>query len=321
MKPFVVFLFSAIRVVAQAHSAAGIAGTVSDPPGAAVPQASVRLFTPDATFRQTTTTDEQARFRFERLAPAEYLIEARTEGLDQASPEIVKVEPGRTSEVQLRLDVRGLATQVQVTAAGTPQSTIEAGKALDIIDSPQLERRAGILVGEAARLVPGLRVQQLGGPGSFTRIPMRGLRAADNGVLTDGMRLRDPASVQGDATAFPGDLQLINTDRIEILRGLGSSVYGANATAGVLHPVTDAVGGAPAARSAAKAAASAWRADWRGSPGEARTAGSATAPAPRTRMSTAASTASKACATRVRRASFSGALRPWPPSRAACGPR
>lgn len=243
MKQFAVFLFSAISVFAQAHSAAGIAGTVSDPSGAAVPQALVRLFTRDATFQQTTTTDAQGRFRFERLAPAEYLIEARTDGLDQASPEVVKVEPGRTAEVELRLDVRGLATQVQVTAAATPQSTIESGKALDIVDSSQFERRAEILVGEAVRLVPGLRVQQLGGPGSFTRIQMRGLRAADTGVLIDGMRLRDPASVQGDATAFLGDLQLINTDRVEVLRGLGSSIYGTNATAGVLNLVTDPGGG------------------------------------------------------------------------------
>jgi outer membrane receptor protein involved in Fe transport len=72
---------------------------------------------------------------------------------------------------------------------------------------------------------------------------MRGLRAADTGVLIDGMRLRDPASVQGDATAFLGDLQLIQTDRVEILRGLGSSIYGTNSTAGVLNLVTDSGGG------------------------------------------------------------------------------
>ena len=243
MKQFAVFLISTLCVFAQAPESAGLAGTVSDPSGAAAPQATVRLFTRDATWQQTTTTDARGRFRFERLAPAEYLVEARTEGLDQASPVPVRIERGRIAEVALKLEIRGLATQVQVTAAVTPQSTIEAGKALDVVDSAMLERRAEIILSEAVRLVPGLRVQQLGGPGSFTRIQMRGLRAADTGVLIDGMRLRDPASVQGDATAFLGDMQLINTDRVEILRGLGSSVYGTNATAGVLNLVTDSGGG------------------------------------------------------------------------------
>ena len=243
MKQFAVFLFSALGVFAQGQGSTGIAGYVTDPSQAAVPQATVRLFTRDATVQQTTSTDAQGRFRFERLAPAEYLIEARTETLDQASPVLVRVESGRMAEIELKLEIRGLATQVQVTAAATPQSTIEAGKALDVVDSAMLERRAEIILSEAVRLVPGLRVQQLGGPGSFTRIQMRGLRAADTGVLIDGMRLRDPASVQGDATAFLGDMQLINTDRIEILRGLGSSVYGTNATAGVLNLVTDSGGG------------------------------------------------------------------------------
>ena len=243
MKQFAVFLFSAFCVFAQAPEPSGLAGTVTDPSGAPVPQATVRLFTRDATWQQTTTTDAQGRFRFERLAPAEYLVEARTDGLDQASPAPVRIERGRTAEVALRLEIRGLATQVQVTAAATPQSTIEAAKALDVVDSAMLERRAEIILSEAVRLVPGLRVQQLGGPGSFTRIQMRGLRAADTGVLIDGMRLRDPASVQGDATAFLGDMQLIDTDRIEILRGLGSSIYGTNATAGVLNLVTDSGGG------------------------------------------------------------------------------
>lgn len=243
MKQFAVFLFSAFSVFAQPPGGAGLDGSVTDPSGAAVPQATVRLFTRDATFQQSTTTSPEGRFRFDRLPPAEYLLEARTDTLDQASPVTVRVEAGRITKVELKLDIRGLATQVQVTAAVTPQSTVESGKALDIVDSAMLERRAEILLSEAVRLVPGLRVQQLGGPGSFTRVQMRGLRAADTGVLIDGMRLRDPASVQGDATAFLGDMQLIQTDRVEILRGLGSSIYGTNATAGVLNLVTDSGGG------------------------------------------------------------------------------
>jgi iron complex outermembrane receptor protein len=62
-------------------------------------------------------------------------------------------------------------------------------------------------------------------------------------VLIDGFRFRDPASPQGEATAFIGDLLLVNADRIEVLRGSGSSLYGTHADGGVVNIVTDAGGG------------------------------------------------------------------------------
>lgn len=238
-----VFSISAWSVFAQQAPASLLRGRVLDPASAAVPQAVVRLYGRDSNFQRVTTTDAQGQFLFERLPAADYLVEARTSSLDQASPVSIRIGPGQDARLDLTLEVRGLTTRVFVTAAATPLSTTGAGKAMDAIGQAELERRQEITVAEAVRLVPGLRVQQLGGPGSFTRIQIRGLRAADTGILIDGMRLRDPASVQGDATAFLGDLQLVDTERIEILRGLGSSIYGTNATAGVLNLVTDPGGG------------------------------------------------------------------------------
>ena len=54
----------------------------------------------------------------------------------------------------------------------------------------------------------------------------RGMRPNDTSLLIDGFRLRDAGSPQGDATAFLGDLLLVDTDRIEVLRGSGASLYG-----------------------------------------------------------------------------------------------
>lgn len=237
-----IFLLT-IGVSAEDTAAHRLTGEVVDPSGAAVPGASVRLYGRDGSQQWQAITDEQGRYSFERVPAGEFLLEARTDGLDQASPVVVRLS-GRRAQVQdLKLAMGGLRARVQVTATVTPQSTVESGKALDVVDAAELERRGEITFTEAVRLVPGLRVQQLGGPGSFTRIQMRGLRAADTGVLIDGVPMRDAASVQGDATAYLGDLQLVDTDRIEVLRGLGSSIYGTNATAGVINIVTDQGGG------------------------------------------------------------------------------
>ncbi len=236
-----VFL-SALAVSAQQASTHTLRGRVLDPSASGVPNAAVRIYSHDNSFQRSARTDVQGAYLFERLPEGEFLVEARTTGLDQASPvAITLTSPDQT--LDLALEVRGLATRVVVTAAVTPQSTVESGKAMDVVDRAEMERRQEITFTEAVRELPGLRVQQLGGPGSTTRIQMRGLRAADTGLLVDGMRLRDVAGVQGDAMAFLGDLQLVNTDRIEVLRGLGSSIYGTNTTAGVLNMVTDQGGG------------------------------------------------------------------------------
>ena len=93
--------------------------------------------------------------------------------------------------------------------------------------------------------LPGIRVQSLGGPGSLTTIQTRGLRSHDTAVLIDGMRFRDAASPQGDATGFLSNLTTVDTEQIEVMRGSGSSLYGSNAMAGVIN-VTSRTGGGPA---------------------------------------------------------------------------
>jgi iron complex outermembrane receptor protein len=241
---FVGFLLMAPCVFSQGvKSDAALSGEVLDPSGAGVPAAAVRVYSRDGAVQRTVASDPFGRYRFEQLPPGDYLVEARTAGLDQASPVAVRLD-GQPVKLNLQLEVRGLATRVQVTASATAQSTVEAGKAMDVVDSGEIARREEFLFTETLRQVPGLRVQQLGGPGSLARILARGLRAADTAVLVDGMRFRDPAAVQGDATAFIGDLQMVNSDRVEILRGSGSSLYGTNAIGGVVNLVTDQGGGA-----------------------------------------------------------------------------
>jgi outer membrane receptor protein involved in Fe transport len=69
------------------------------------------------------------------------------------------------------------------------------------------------------------------------------LRTQDTAVLFDGMRFRDAGSPQGDASGFLGDLMVADTDRLEFLRGSGSSLYGSNALGGVLNVISRMGGG------------------------------------------------------------------------------
>lgn len=241
IRSFAFVIFGVLALNAQDAGIYSLTGRVVDPAGAGVPGASVRLHARTQDLVRTAATGPDGTFRFERLPAGDYLAEARTTGLDQVNP--VAVQIPAQDELTLALEVERLITQVLITASSTPLFADEAAKAMDVLDAESLDRRAEIVVSEALRVTPGLRVQQLGGPGSFVRILTRGMRAYDTSVTIDGMRFRDAAAVQADATAFLGDLQLVNSDRVEVLRGTGSSLYGSNALGGVINLVTDQGGG------------------------------------------------------------------------------
>lgn len=240
-RSFAIILFGVLAAQAQDANIHTLTGRVLDPEGAGAPGAVVRLHARTQDLMRSVTSAADGTYRFERLPAGEYLVEARTAGLDQVNPVLARVP--MADALDLRLEVERLTTQVQITASATPLFADEAAKAMDVFDAEALERRAEITLSEALRVAPGLRVQQLGGPGSFVRILTRGLRAYDTSLTIDGMRFRDAGAVQADAAAFLGDLLLVNSDRVEVLRGTGSSLYGSNALGGVINMVTDQGGG------------------------------------------------------------------------------
>jgi iron complex outermembrane receptor protein len=227
----------------QAAGEASITGHVKDPQGASLPGATVTLYARERTFSLTTTSDSTGTYRFEKLAPGEYLVEAEAEGLASANAQAVVVERGKSATLDISLELSGVRSTVVVTAADTPQAVDEVSKAVTVVDQREIDERDESAIAESLRPVPGLRVQQLGGPGSFTSIKTRGLRNEDTAVLIDGLRFRDAAATQGDASGFLEDLIVTDVSRVEVLRGSGSSLYGSNAIGGVINVVTDEGGG------------------------------------------------------------------------------
>jgi iron complex outermembrane receptor protein len=214
---------------------------VTDPQGAILPNAKVTLYTRDSRIRMNNLTDRTGTCRFEQLAPDEYLIEAEATGFARAPTHILHVEQGANTSLDISLPLAGVSEQVVITAQATAQPVDEVSKAISVVDSREIEKRDEYAVTDALRTVPGLRIQQLGGPGRLVSIKARGLRNQDTAVLIDGIRFRDATT--GDATSFLSDFLVTNLDRVEVLRGSGSSLYGTNAIGGVVNIVTDEGGG------------------------------------------------------------------------------
>ena len=240
-KQHLTFLFFTLfGASAFAQSFVSLHGKALDPQRAGIPDALVSLESRNGSARFTTTADETGRYVFERVTPGAYLLETQAPGF---GIEAVAVELVRDTERDIVLPVAALQTQVVVTASGTAQTTDEVSKALTVVDANDTNLRGEFALTDALRDVPGLRIERQGGPGALTSIRVRGMRIQDTSVLVDGFRVRDAASPQGDASGFLSDMTMTDADRVEVLRGAGSSQYGTNAMAGVINVVTAEGGG------------------------------------------------------------------------------
>jgi vitamin B12 transporter len=235
------FSFFAVLACAQGQGVR-VSGQVTDSSGGIVPRATIKLHSRSAGGSFVANSDNQGVYAL-TVPKGTYLIEAEAPGLHLAK-QAAPLEVNGQTDLPLQLSAGPVNTSIQITATGTPQSLDETAKAVDFIGRAELDQRGVQSAAEGLREVPGLRVEQRGGPGFYTTIQTRGLRTFDTAVLIDGMRFRDVGATQGDASSFLTDLLLVDTGRIEVLRGAGSSIYGTNAIGGVINMVTDSGGGA-----------------------------------------------------------------------------
>ena len=184
MKCLFLFLLTALSV-----TAADLSGRVLDPSGAPVANARVTLTGRENGVRLTSVTKQSGEYRLFSIRAGSWIIEGQAEGFGASEAQSLEVTDITTADI--RPTIARITTQVQVTAAAVAQTVDEQSKALDIVDSAQIERRAEFSVAEAIRTLPGVRVHQLGGPGAFTRVAIRGMRSTDTSFLIDGFRLRD----------------------------------------------------------------------------------------------------------------------------------
>jgi outer membrane cobalamin receptor len=238
-------LFALIFVLSAAPALAGdLTIRVLDPQFAAVPRARIHLIRGDGTWTSSVIASDTGVHRFQLLAPGRYLATASAEGF-ATNVVPIRVETEGDSEAEIRLALSSVSESVVVTGADRAQRLSDSTKSMSVVDAEEMEARDEYFIPEAIRTTPGLRVEQLGGPGSFTSLKIRGLRTEDTAILIDGARLRDPSAPQGDASSYIENLVAPDLDRVEILRGSGSTLHGTNAGGGVINIVTASGGGEP----------------------------------------------------------------------------
>ena len=126
------------------------------------------------------------------------------------------------------------AQPIVVTATRIAQPVAETLGDVRVIDQAQIRSAAGMSLVELLQVQAGVEILANGGPGQTTNVFLRGSNASHVVVLVDGVRV---GSATSGTTAFE-HLPLTLIERIEVLRGPGSSLYGADAIGGVIQIFT-----------------------------------------------------------------------------------
>jgi iron complex outermembrane receptor protein/vitamin B12 transporter len=216
-------LFACLGGVARA---AVVRGSITDPLGAAIPNARINLMQagklvaytlsrPDGSFE--VKCSQQGRFVL--------AVEERT-----FSPAVSESFYSGRLDIVVRNIVLHPATvrsQVVVTATGTPTPTAQVSSAVSVVPASEFATRSQIL--DELRLIPGLNVVQTGQRGGLTSLFVRGGPSDGNKILVDGI----PAEDVGGSFDF-GTVSSTGLAGFEVYRGPDSVLYGSDAAAGVI---------------------------------------------------------------------------------------
>ena len=123
---------------------------------------------------------------------------------------------------------------VTATRIATPAPDVPAG--VTVLTQADFAAQGDTTLAQALANVPGLTLAQSGGPGNAASVFMRGANSEDVLVLVDGVPVNDPSEANG-AFNF-GVYTLADVERVEIVRGPMSGLYGGGAIGGVINIIT-----------------------------------------------------------------------------------
>jgi vitamin B12 transporter len=138
-------------------------------------------------------------------------------------------------------DAAALQTIV-ISATRIPTPELELASSVTVVTADDIAARQERTFAAVLRDIPGLNVVQQGGPGAETSVFMRGTNSNHTKVLVDGIDVSDPSNANA---AFDfGQLLTQDIERVEVLRGPQSGLYGSDAIGGVINVITRAGSGA-----------------------------------------------------------------------------
>jgi outer membrane receptor protein involved in Fe transport len=235
-----VVLLNLSTAFAQA-SDASIQGTVMDSSGAVVANARVSVTNSDTRQTRETIADAQGRYMLSNLVPGKYTLNVSAQDFQPLSRE-VSISASETARMDVQLSVRRVEQQMEVSAAArVDRSLADLPVSATVIPRKELLNSPGRTIDENLRYVAGVNLQRDSSDLIFPVIPsiaMRGLGVGDTAtrslVLVDGLPING-----GFWGAVLWNRAPDNTiDRLEVVRGSSSSLFGSFAMGGAVNIVS-----------------------------------------------------------------------------------
>ncbi len=222
------FCLSALAIGVQAQSGGTLRGKVALANGDPVHNVKVTIIQ----LKRSTETKEDGSYEFQNVPAGKYDISAHLE----RTPDILakaEIASGQTVTADFEIRLEAVREQVTVTATGSEETTFNSIQSVTIIGSLDLARKNPISLGEALDHELGVAKRSFG-PGS-SRPVVRGFDGDRVLVLQEGIGIGGLGFQSGDH-AEPIDL--LSQDRIEVVKGPATLLYGSNAIGGVVNAIS-----------------------------------------------------------------------------------
>ncbi|HLA95990.1 MAG TPA: TonB-dependent receptor, partial [Pyrinomonadaceae bacterium] len=181
---------------------------------------------------QTTVTDDDGTYAFANIAPGKYTIIVHQEGFADQSKSVT-VGAGQAATLDFEINITGVKEQVTVTGSGVEESAFESIATVSSVDSNLITERAAVGIGEVLDKEPGVSKRSFG-PGN-SRPVIRGFDGDRVLVSTDGVRTGSLGSQSGDHSE---PVDIFAAERIEVVKGPATLLYGSNAIGGVVNAIS-----------------------------------------------------------------------------------
>lgn len=182
--------------------------------------------------RRTTVTDAAGKYQFNDIPAGKYTVTAHQEGFGDMRQTVV-VKEGDAVTADFRLVLAGIQAQVTVTAGGAEETAFESIASVSSIGSNEITARAAAGLGDVLDNEAGVS-KRSNGPGA-SRPVIRGFDGDRVKVASDGISVGSLASQSGDHSEPVDTLSL---ERIEVVKGPATLLYGSNAIGGVINAIS-----------------------------------------------------------------------------------
>ena len=228
------FLILSSYARAKSNSSnAQISGQITDPSGYGI--TSVHVIAqpqgthPSQTYETTSISDGTYSLS---LSPGGYHVRFEHSGFVSREATL-QLAPAEARKLDLRLEIAQLSENVVVTANTQPIEVSQTPAPVDLIGREEIERRQTVLLPDLLATQPGIAITRTGTVGGLTTVFLDGGNSSFTKVLVDGT----PINLPGGDVDF-SNLTLDNVDKVEIVHGAESALYGTDAVSGVIQIFT-----------------------------------------------------------------------------------